>query len=81
MGLSVQASKSNCKALLLMCGVRFMAETGQNFKSGQKRVWLCQSGNAGCPMAEQLDLDCFTRFKAKYIRIMQWLPISIRLPS
>mgnify|MGYP002241696914 CR=1 FL=1 len=42
-GLSVQASKSNCKGVI-MCGVRFMAETCKNFKSG-KNGMACQSGS------------------------------------
>ena len=37
-GLSVQASKSRCKNVI-MCGVRFMAETCKVL-SPQKRVWL-----------------------------------------
>ena len=37
-GLSVQASKSNCKGVI-MCGVRFMAETCKVL-SPEKKVWL-----------------------------------------
>jgi quinolinate synthase len=36
-GLSVQASKSNCKGVI-MCGVRFMAETCKVL-SPEKKVW------------------------------------------
>lgn len=39
---------------VLMCGVRFMAETVK-ILSPQKRVWLSVA-NAGCPMAEQLSV-------------------------
>ena len=38
MDLSVQASKSNCKGVI-MCGVRFMAETCKVL-SPDKKVWL-----------------------------------------
>ena len=48
-GLSVQASKSNCKGVI-MCGVRFMAETCKVL-SPEKKVWLANP-TAGCPMAE-----------------------------
>ena len=51
-GLSVQASKAPNKTIL-MCGVRFMAETVK-ILSPEKKVILSNSG-AGCPMAEQLD--------------------------
>ena len=50
-GLSVQASKSDCKGVI-MCGVRFMAETCKVL-SPDKKVWLANPA-AGCPMAEQL---------------------------
>ena len=53
-GLSVQASKSNCKGVI-MCGVRFMAETVKVL-SPDKKV-LLSSGEAGCPMAEQLSVE------------------------
>ena len=58
-GLSVQASKSNCKGVI-MCGVRFMAETVR-FKP-EKKVWLANP-TAGCPMAEQLDLESLRKLK------------------
>ena len=53
-GLSVQASKRDCSGVI-MCGVRFMAETCK-ILSPKKRVWLANPV-AGCPMAEQLDLE------------------------
>ena len=62
-GLSVQAAKA-AQSTVLMCGVRFMAETVK-ILSPQKRVLLSNS-NAGCPMAEQLDLDFLRALKQKY---------------
>ena len=59
----VQASKSNCKGVI-MCGVRFMAETCKVL-SPDKKVWLANP-LAGCPMAEQLDLEGLCELKAKY---------------
>lgn len=50
-GLSVQAAKA-AQSTVLMCGVRFMAETVK-ILSPEKTVYLSNSG-AGCPMAEQL---------------------------
>ncbi len=47
-----------------MCGVRFMAETCKVL-SPQKRVWLANP-IAGCPMAEQLDLEFLRALKQKY---------------
>ncbi|MBQ8514074.1 MAG: quinolinate synthase NadA [Ruminococcus sp.] len=49
---------------VLMCGVRFMAETVKIF-SPEKRVYLSKS-EAGCPMAEQLDVDMLAQLKALY---------------
>ena len=62
-GLSVQASKSNCKGVI-MCGVRFMAETCKVL-SPEKKVWLANP-TAGCPMAEQLDLESLHKLKAEH---------------
>ncbi len=50
-GLSKEASAAPQKTVL-MCGVRFMAETAK-ILSPQKKVILSHS-DAGCPMAEQL---------------------------
>mgnify|MGYP000906463041 CR=1 FL=1 len=61
--LSQQAAKTQ-EQTILMCGVRFMAETVK-ILSPQKRVLLSNS-NAGCPMAEQLDLDFLRALKQKY---------------
>lgn len=62
-GLSVQASKSSAKGVI-MCGVRFMAETCKILCPG-KEVWLANP-QAGCPMAEQLDVQELRRLKRKY---------------
>ena len=62
-GLSVQAAKSDCSGVI-MCGVRFMAETCK-ILSPEKKVWLANP-MAACPMAEQLDLEGLRELKAKY---------------
>lgn len=59
-GLSVQASKSDCKTVL-MCGVRFMAETVK-ILSPEKTVLLSNS-EADCPMANQMDADMILQLK------------------
>lgn len=62
-GLSVQAAKA-AQSTVLMCGVRFMAETVK-ILSPQKRV-LLSNGNAGCPMAEQMDVELISGVKKMY---------------
>lgn len=62
-GLSVQAGKA-AQSTVLMCGVRFMAETVK-ILSPQKRVLLSNS-NAGCPMAEQMDVELISGVKKMY---------------
>ena len=62
-GLSVQAAKA-AQSTVLMCGVRFMAETVK-ILSPQKRVLLSNS-NAGCPMAEQMDVELISGVKKMY---------------
>ena len=62
-GLSVQASKSSCTGVI-MCGVRFMAETCK-ILSPEKKVWLANPV-AGCPMAEQLDLEGLRKLKEEH---------------
>lgn len=62
-GLSVQAAKAEQKTVL-MCGVRFMAETVK-ILSPEKKV-LLSSANAGCPMAEQMDVEMISRVKQMY---------------
>lgn len=59
-GLSVQAAKAPQKTVL-MCGVRFMAETVK-ILSPDKKVLLSNS-DAGCPMAEQIDLELLASLK------------------
>ncbi len=58
--LSKQAIGAKQKNIL-MCGVRFMAETAK-IMSPEKKVWLANS-NAGCPMAEQFSKEELQRFK------------------
>ena len=53
-GLSQQAAKAPQKNVI-MCGVRFMAETVK-LLSPDKHVYL-SSSEAGCPMAEQLSVE------------------------
>lgn len=62
-GLSVQAAKDPHKNVI-MCGVRFMAETCKVL-SPDKKVYLANP-LAGCPMAEQLDLEMLEMLKKKY---------------
>ena len=49
---------------VLMCGVRFMAETVK-ILCPEKRVYLSNS-EAGCPMAEQLDCELLDALKEEY---------------
>ena len=58
--LSVMASKAPNKNML-MCGVRFMAETVK-ILSPEKNVYLSHP-LAGCPMAEQMDKHMIAEFK------------------
>ncbi len=62
-GLSVKASQTTQKNVL-MCGVRFMAETVK-ILSPDKKVVLVRS-EAGCPMAEQMDKDEIEAVKQLY---------------
>ena len=62
-GLSVQAKEAPQKTIL-MCGVRFMAETVK-ILSPDKKVILSNS-DAGCPMAEQIDVDLLKALKEKH---------------
>lgn len=59
-GLSLQAAKSDCKNIL-MCGVRFMAETVK-ILSPEKKV-LLSNALAECPMADQMDKDMLVQWK------------------
>lgn len=58
--LSVKASKAPNKTLL-MCGVRFMAETAK-LLSPEKKVLLANP-DAGCPMAEQFTKDYIKKLR------------------
>lgn len=62
-GLSVKASQDPRKNVL-MCGVRFMAETCKVL-SPEKNVYLANP-SAGCPMAEQLDIEMLRSLKKQY---------------
>ena len=62
-GLSQKAAQSDAETVL-MCGVRFMAETVK-ILSPQKRVILANA-DAGCPMAEQVSFDVLSQLKQKY---------------
>ena len=61
--LSQQAAKTQ-EQTILMCGVRFMAETVKVL-SPDKKVLLF-SGEAGCPMAEQLSVEELKELKKQY---------------
>lgn len=61
--LSVDASKVSNKNIL-MCGVRFMAETCKILSPG-KKVYLAQP-MAGCAMADQMDKQLISQVKTKY---------------
>ena len=59
-GLSEKAARVSNKTVL-MCGVRFMAETVK-ILSPEKRVVLSHP-DAGCPMAEQIDKELIEKIK------------------
>ena len=61
--LSVIAKEVKQKTVL-MCGVRFMAETVK-ILSPEKRV-LLSNGIAGCPMAEQMSKEYIESVKNEY---------------
>lgn len=61
--LSVSASKVTNKTVI-MCGVRFMAETVK-ILSPDKKVILA-NGEAGCPMAEMMDKELIEQVKEQY---------------
>lgn len=62
-GLSQKAAKTDADTII-MCGVRFMAETVK-ILAPQKRVIL-SNANAGCPMAEQISPSKMTKLKEQY---------------
>lgn len=61
--LSVKAKDAPQKTVV-MCGVRFMAETVK-LLSPEKTVYLANP-TAGCPMAEQMDKDIISEVKKQY---------------
>ncbi|MCM1438350.1 MAG: quinolinate synthase NadA [Roseburia sp.] len=61
--LSIKA-KTAPRKNVIMCGVRFMAETAKML-SPNKRVYLANPA-AGCPMAEQFDRDIIAEVKKAY---------------
>ena len=62
-GLSKQAASTDAETVI-MCGVRFMAETVK-ILSPQKRVLLANP-IAGCPMADQMDRELVAQMKEMY---------------
>ena len=62
-GLSEQAAKASQKNVI-MCGVRFMAETCK-ILSPEKKVYLANP-TAGCPMAEHLDCEKLSQLKEQH---------------
>ena len=60
----IQQAQTVPQKNLLMCGVRFMAETAK-ILSPDKTVILAHP-DAGCPMAEQLTVDELKEIKAQY---------------
>lgn len=61
--LSVKAAETTAKTVI-MCGVRFMAETVK-ILSPEKKVIL-SNGDAGCPMAEMMDKELIEQVKKSY---------------
>lgn len=59
-----QKAKDAKQKTILMCGVRFMAETAK-LLSPEKTVLLSNS-SAGCPMAEQFTKDYIIKLKEKH---------------
>lgn len=62
-GLSLKAAEAAQKTVI-MCGVRFMAETVK-ILSPDKKVILSNS-QAGCPMASQMDAEMISQIKEEY---------------
>jgi len=59
--LSIKASKCDAE-VLVVCGVRFMAETAKLLSPGA--TVLMVRPDAGCPMADMVDVDELKKFKA-----------------
>lgn len=62
-GLSLQAAAAEADTVI-MCGVRFMAETVK-ILAPEKKVLLSNS-EAGCPMAEQIDAELLEGLKSQF---------------
>lgn len=62
-GLAQKAAETP-NANVMMCGVRFMADTVK-ILSPEKRVYIPKA-EALCPLAEQLDVDTLLQLKEKY---------------
>lgn len=60
-GLSVKAAQAESDTVI-MCGVRFMAETVK-ILAPRKRVLLANP-SSGCPMAEQMDVELISQMRA-----------------
>ena len=63
LGLSIQASKTKAD-VIVFCGVHFMAETAAII-SPDKKV-IMPDANAGCPMADMIDVPRLLNLKAEY---------------
>lgn len=63
LGLSIQAKNTNAD-IIVFCGVYFMAETAK-ILSPQKKV-LLPDKDAGCPMADMIDLQQLRELKQKH---------------
>ncbi|MDD4179378.1 MAG: quinolinate synthase NadA [Candidatus Margulisbacteria bacterium] len=63
LGLSIQAAKTKAD-VIVFCGVHFMAETAAII-SPNKKVFM-PDPNAGCPMAEMIDVPRLLNLKAGY---------------
>ena len=78
--LSLMAQKAQADTVI-MCGVRFMAETVK-ILSPQKKVFLANP-IAGCPMAEQMDKELISKVKNSIPIMRLWLisiqPLTLRL--
>ena len=61
-GLAQRAAEAPQKTMI-MCGVRFMAETVK-LLSPEKTVYLPEP-DAGCPMADQIDYDLLAALREK----------------